>query len=304
MINKNVLLMGVHGRIGEHLYLELNESANLFAFSTPHQELDLENITFIKKDLFILPEVEEALENIDVVIFFEDPIMRLNRLTQGKFNDLYMLIADNIARAAKTNNVEQIIYIADELSDGSIVSVLGAYGTDVKITETPIRRYGKNLTYKTKDYNNVRSIQRAPLPPGWSVEDAAWYYFTWIDEIVYGLLNTTIENNKVSIRLLDKPKPVLELTFNKERSEDDIVLFEITGGSLKKRTTNKEQRFEFRKLPGREEFIMALHDFEPSLPWPVFKMTQAPANSLVNRIYQVEMIINKDVPERRPRNNK
>ena len=304
MINKNVLLMGVHGRIGEHLYLELNESAKLFAFSTPHQEPDLENITFIKKDLFILPEVEEALENIDVVIFFEDPIMRLNRLTQGKFNDLYMLIADNIARAAKTNNVEQIIYIADELSDGSIVSVLGAYGTDVKITETPIRRYGKNLTYKTKDYNNVRSIQRAPLPPGWSVEDAAWYYFTWIDEIVYGLLNTTIENNKVSIRLLDKPKPVLELTFNKERSEDDIVLFEITGGSLKKRTTNKEQRFEFRKLPGREEFIMALHDFEPSLPWPVFKMTQAPANSLVNRIYQVEMIINKDVPERRPRNNK
>lgn len=296
--------MGVHGRIGEHLYLELNESANLFAFSTPHQEPDLENITFIKKDLFILPEVEEALENIDVVIFFEDPIMRLNRLTQGKFNDLYMLIADNIARAAKTNNVEQIIYIADELSDGSIVSVLGAYGTDVKITETPIRRYGKNLTYKTKDYNNVRSIQRAPLPPDWSVEDAAWYYFTWIDEIVYGLLNTTIENNKVSIRLLDKPKPVLELTFNKERSEDDIVLFEITGGSLKKRTTNKEQRFEFRKLPGREEFIMALHDFEPSLPWPVFKMTQAPANSLVNRIYQVEMIINKDVPERRPRNNK
>lgn len=304
MINKNVLLMGVHGRIGEHLYLELNESANLFAFSTPHQEPDLENITFIKKDLFILPEVEEALENIDVVIFFEDPIMRLNRLTQGKFNDLYMLIADNIARAAKTNNVEQIIYIADELSDGSIVSVLGAYGTDVKITETPIRRYGKNLTYKTKDYNNVRSIQRAPLPPGWSVEDAAWYYFTWIDEIVYGLLNTTIENNKVSIRLLDKPKPVLELTFNKERSEDDIVLFEITGGSLRKRATNKEQRFEFRKLPGREEFIMALHDFEPSLPWPVFKMTQAPANSLVNRIYQVEMIINKDVPERRPRNNK
>lgn len=304
MRNKNVLLMGVHGRIGEHLYMELNEAANLFAFSSPNQEPDLENITFIKKDLFILPEVEEALEDIEVVIFFEDPIMRLNRLTQGKFNDLYMLIADNIARAAKTNNIEQIIYIADELSDGSIVSILSSYGTDVKETDTPIRRYGKNLTYKTKDYNNVRSIQRAPLPPGWSVEDVAWYYFTWMDEIVYGLVNTTIENNKVFIRLLDKPKPVLELTFKQERSEDDIVIFEITGGSLKKRTTNKAQRFEFRKLPDREEFIMALHDFEPSLPWPIFKMTQAPVQALVSRIYQVEMIINKDVPERRPHNTK
>lgn len=303
MKKKNVLLMGVHGRIGEHLYLELNESANLFAFSSPNQEPDHENITFIKKDLFILPEVEEALKNIDVVIFFEDPIMRLNRLTQGKFYDLYLLIADNIARAAAVNHVEQIIYIADELSDGSIVSILGAYGTNVKETDTPIRRYGKNLTYRTKDYNSVRSVQRAPLPPGWTVENVAWYYFGWLDEIIYDFVNTKIENNTVSIYVLDKPKPVFELKFNEERSEDDIVLFEITGGSLKKRSTNKEQRFEFRKLPDRDEFIMALHDFEPSLPWPVFKMTQAPIQALVSRIYQVEMIINKDVPERRPHNN-
>lgn len=304
MKKKNVLLMGVHGRIGEHLYLELNESAKLFAFSSPNQEPDHENITFIKKDLFILPEVEEALKNIDVVIFFEDPIMRLNRLTQGKFYDLYLLIADNIARAAATNNVEQIIYIADELSDGSIVSILGAYGTNVKETDTPIRRYGKNLTYKTKDYNSVRSVQRAPLPPGWTVENVAWYYFGWLDEIIYDFVNTKIENNTISIYVLDKPKPVLELKFNDELSEDDIVIFEITGGSLKKRSTNKAQRFEFRKLPDRDEFIMALHDFEPSLPWLVFKMTQAPIQALVSRIYQVEMIINKDVPERRPHNNK
>ena len=53
MKKKNVLIMGVHGRIGEHLYLELNESVNLFAFSSPNQEPDHENITFIKKDLFI-----------------------------------------------------------------------------------------------------------------------------------------------------------------------------------------------------------------------------------------------------------
>lgn len=304
MTKKNVMLMGIHGRIGEHLYLELKDSVNLFSFSSPNQDDVFEDITLIKKDLFILPEVEEALKNIDVVIFFEDPIMRLNRLTQGKFYDLYLLIADNIARAAAVNHVEQIIYIADELSDGSIVSILGAYGTNVKETDTPIRRYGKNLTYRTKDYNSVRSVQRAPLPPGWTVENVAWYYFGWLDEIIYDFVNTKIENNTVSIYVLDKPKPVLELKFNEERSEADIVLFEITGGSLKKRSTNKEQRFEFRKLPDRDEFIMALHDFEPSLPWPVFKMTQAPIQALVSRIYQVEMIINKDVPERRPHNNK
>lgn len=304
MTKKNVLLMGINGKIGEHLYLELKDSVNLFSFSSPNQVETLEDITFLKKDLFILPEVEEALENIDTVIFFEDPIMRLNRMTQGKFNDLYLLIADNIARASVRCGVEQIIYVADELSDGSISSVLGAYGTPVDKTETPIRRYGKNLTYKTKDYNSVRSVQRAPIPPGWTVENVAWYYFGWLDEIIYDFVNTKIENSTVFIYVLDKPEPVLVFKYNAERSTDDIVIFEITGGRLKKCSTNKQQRFEFRKLPVGEEFIMALHDFEPSLPWPVFKMTQAPIHLLVSRIYQVEMIINKDVPKHRPHNNK
>lgn len=304
MTKKNVMLMGIHGRIGEHLYLELKDSVNLFSFSSPNQDDVFEDITLIKKDLFILPEVEEALQDMNVVIFFEDPIMRLNRLTQGKFNDMYLLIADNIARASKNAGVEQIIYIADELSDGSILSVLGAYGTAVKKTATPIRRYGKNLTYKTKDYNSVRSVQRAQTPPGWTVENIAWYYFGWLDEIVYSLVNTEIKNNTVCIYVLDKPKPVLIFKYNEEISDEDIVIFEITGGSLKKGSTSKTQRFEFRKLPSGDEFIMALHDFEPALPWPVFKMTQAPIHSLVSRIYQVEMIINKDVPEHRPHNNK
>ena len=65
----------------------------------------------------------------------------------------------------------------------------------------------------------------------------------------------------------------------------------------------KTQRFEFRKLAVSDEFIMALHDYEPSLPWPIYKLTQAPIHLLVSRIYQVEMIINKTVPEKRSKNN-
>lgn len=298
-MKKKVLLMGIHGRIGNHLYEELKGTCELFCFSAVKDEDPLDGIEFIQKDLFILPEVEAALENIDTVIFFEDPIMRLNRLTQGKFNDLYLLIADNIARASALNNVEQIIYIKDELSDGRILSVLGAYGTTVRQTETPIKRYGKNLNYRAKDYNSVRSIQRAPMPDGWSLEDIAWYYFGWLDDIVYNVVNTVIKDQKVYMYLLDRQEPILVLEYKVEMSEKDIVIFEITGGKLRKKTTNKPQRFEFRKLPDEDEFIMALHDFEPSLPWPVYRLTQAPIHGLVSRIYQVEMIINNTVPEKR-----
>lgn len=284
--------MGISGRIGKNLYRELKSDYNLFAFSSVNQEDDDFDITFLKKDLFILPEVEEALEDIDIVIFFEDPIMRLNRLTQGKFYDIYSLIADNIGRAAKLNEVEQIIYVADEISSGETVKILGAYGTHVETTETPVRRYGKNLSYKASDYNNVRSIQKAPLPEGWSVKSVADYYFDWLNEILYNVINVVFEDNQYKVYVSQMDAPVLIATYDSEESVDDIEIYQITGGILSKKQPNKIARLEFRRLGNQEEFIMALHDFEPNLPWAVYMFTQAPIHALVNRIYQVEMIIN------------
>lgn len=290
---KNVLLMGISGRIGKNLYNELKSEYNLFAFSSVNQEDEALDITLLKKDLFILPEVEEALEDIDIVIFFEDPIMRLNRLTQGKFYDIYSLIADNIARASKLNGVEQVIYVADEISSGETVKILGAYGTPVEVTETPVKRYGKNLSYKASDYNNVRSIQKAPLPEGWSVKRVANNYFEWLNEILYDVINVVAENGQYKIYVAQVEQPILIATYDSEESVDDIELYQITGGMLSKKQPNKIARLEFRRLGDQKEFIMALHDFEPNLPWGIYIFTQAPLQALVNRIYQVEMIINR-----------
>lgn len=284
--------MGISGRIGKNLYRQLKDDYNLFTFSSPNQSDDDLDITLVKKDLFILPEVEEALSGMDIVIFFEDPIMRLNRMTQGKFYDIYSLIADNIARASSLNHVEQIIYVADEISSGQTVKVLGAYGTPVVVTETPVKRYGKNLSYKASDYNNVRSIQKAPLPAGWSVKQVANYYFHWLDEILHGLINVALDGNEFRVYISNLDEPILIASYDEEESVDDIEIYQITGGLLSKKQPNKVARLEFRQLGTKEEFIMALHDFEPNLPWGLFIFTQAPIQALVNRIYQVEMIIN------------
>ncbi len=293
---ENLLLMGIHGRIGQHLYLELKESYNLFAFSSPNQDDSELDITLLKNDLFILPEVEKALADIDVVIFFEDPIMRLNRLTQGRFEDLYVLIADNIARACEINEVSQIIFVADEVSPDYMTDVLGAYGADVNVTSTPVKRYGKNLSYKTSDYNNVRSVQRAPLPPGWNVKDVGRYYFEWLDEILYGLINVEFDAQLIKVHFARMDHPVLVIEYDAESSYNGVEIYRIKGGGLSRKEPNKTPRLEFRSLPGRNEFIIALHDFEPKLPWGIYIMTQAPIHSLVNRIYQVEMIINTEAP--------
>ncbi|WP_017547802.1 hypothetical protein [Salinicoccus carnicancri] len=293
---ENLLLMGIHGRIGRHLYHELKDTYNLFAFSSPNQDDSNLDITLLKNDLFILPEVEKALSDIDAVVFFEDPIMRLNRLTQGRFEDLYVLIADNIARACEMNEVHQIIFVEDEVSPDYMKEVLGAYGADVNVTSTPVKRYGKNLSYKTSDYNNVRSVQRAPLPPGWTVKDVGRYYFEWLDEILYGMINVEFSGRLIKVNFAKISRPVLIIEYDGEASYNGVEIYRIKGGGLSKREPNKTPRLEFRALTGRNEFIIALHDFEPKLPWAVYMMTQAPIHSLVNRIYQVEMIINTEAP--------
>lgn len=289
---KKVMLMGVHGRIGQNLYLQLKDTYDLYCFSSASQEDDDLKITYVKKDLFILPEVEEALQGIDIVIFYEDPIMRLNRLTQGRFDDIYLLIADNIGRASKVNNVEQVIYVRDELSPVELMDVLGAYGAPVQQTRTPIKRYGKTLSYKQSDYNNVRSIQKAPLPTTWTVKDVGKYYFDWLDEILYKGINVHENNQHYQISVAGIDEPVLEVKYDEESSGDGVELYRITGGKLSKKHPNKQSRLEFREMADGETFIMALHDYEPKLPWIMYVFTQAPIHALVNRIYQVEMIIN------------
>ncbi|GAB3066367.1 hypothetical protein ACFOU0_13035 [Salinicoccus sesuvii] len=293
---KNVLLMGINGRIGQNLYRELKDVYNLFAFSSFNQDDTNLDITFLKKDLFILPEVEKALKNIDIVIFFEDPIMRLNRQTQGRFDDLYILLADNIARASRANGVEQIIFVGDEVSYDYTVEVLGAYGTEVKSTDTPIKRYGKNLSYKASDYNNVRSVQRAPLPEGWHIKDVGRYYFNWLNDILSDIINVEYEGQLIKIHFVKRDRPALVVQYDAESSFDGVEIYRIKGGGLSKKEMNKTPRFEFRELPGCEEFIMALHDFEPKSSWTTYLLTQAPLYALVNRIYQVEMIINSQAP--------
>jgi hypothetical protein len=289
---KKVMLMGVHGRIGQNLYLQLKDTFDLYCFSSAKQEDDDLKISYVKKDLFILPEVEEALRDIDIVIFYEDPIMRLNRLTQGRFDDIYLLIADNIARASKVNQVKQIIYVGDELSPEDLMDVLGAYGTPVQKTETPVKRYGKTLSYKQSDYNNVRSIQKAPLPTAWTVKDVGQYYFEWLDEILYNCINVHKENPYYEISVIGIEDPVLEVKYDEAGSDDGVEIYRITGGKLSKKYPNKQSRLEFREMPDGKSFIMALHDYEPNLPWVMYVFTQAPIHALVNRIYQVEMIIN------------
>lgn len=63
-------------------------------------------------DLFSLIQAEEALKGADVAVYLVHSMMPSARLTQGSFEDLDVIAADNFARAAKKNGVKRIIFLS------------------------------------------------------------------------------------------------------------------------------------------------------------------------------------------------
>jgi uncharacterized protein YbjT (DUF2867 family) len=62
-------------------------------------------------DLFSLRQTEDALRGADVAYYLVHSMIPTDRLTQGAFEDLDLLLADNFARAAAARGVRRIVYL-------------------------------------------------------------------------------------------------------------------------------------------------------------------------------------------------
>ncbi|MBL8622776.1 MAG: hypothetical protein JNK64_15780 [Myxococcales bacterium] len=124
----------------------------------------------------------------------------------------------------------------------------------------------------------VRSVQRLPLPAG---RDAAWVadeYVRWLPRGARPLLRVERGPGPIRFFLTGTREPLLELTAAPERSQPDRQLLYVTGGRLAAR--GGRGRLEFREGPGAT-VLAAIHDFEPRLPWWIYRATQALIHRLV-----------------------
>ncbi|ASA25939.1 NAD-dependent epimerase/dehydratase family protein [Paenibacillus donghaensis] len=129
---------------------------------------------------------------------------------------------------------------------------------------------------KEKRLSDVRSIQRVVLPEG---KDARWagsYYIEWLGRGLKGIVCTEYDGSSIyRVYLRFSGKPILELTYFAERSTDESAVYGITGGAFAKTLDDHAGRLEFLQIPGTQECVIAIHDYLPSLPWFVYKYTQA-----------------------------
>jgi uncharacterized protein YbjT (DUF2867 family) len=127
--------------------------------------------------------------------------------------------------------------------------------------------------------SDVRSVQRLPLP---AQHDAAWVaseYMRWLPEGFRPFVRVEVSGPTCRFFAHGISKPLLVLELALGRSAKDRQLFYITGGLLS--WSRGRGRLEFREVLDRQYIIAAIHEFEPTLPWFIYRYSQAYAHLAV-----------------------
>jgi hypothetical protein len=119
-----VVVAGASGFVGRVLLENLARDFDVIALArSARARMDGDPVIWRACDLFHLGETEEALAGADAAFYLVHSMMPTSRLTQGSFDDMDLICADNFARAARTCGIGHIVYLGgllhgddDELS--------------------------------------------------------------------------------------------------------------------------------------------------------------------------------------------
>ena len=111
MTKKTIAVAGATGFIGTALCELLSADFHVVALSRSAQPQTDGPIEWRVCDLYSPESCVEALKNVDKVVYLVHSMMPSARLTQARFEDLDLILADNFARAADQNGIRHAVYI-------------------------------------------------------------------------------------------------------------------------------------------------------------------------------------------------
>lgn len=173
----NILLAGVTGYIGKTLIHSIKDEGNLYTLSKYPKEKDFQEVIWLKKDIYNYDDVLNAMEDMDIAIYYLDPTKHSAKLTQATARDLNLIASDNFGRAAAENGIGKIIYISGSRFDHETIQRLSAYGVPVEQTEAIVSRPHVAVELQVSKYDDVRSALSIQLPMNWTLDQMVEYYF-------------------------------------------------------------------------------------------------------------------------------
>lgn len=134
---------------------------------------------------------------------------------------------------------------------------------------------------RTRAANSVRSIQRLPPLPDRDCRWIAAEYMAWLPVLFRALIkvHSVPDTGRVEFLFAPLRLPLLVLQYVDGKGTDDRRKFHIVGGVLSRNTDTGW--LEFRQIQHRRYTLAAIHEFIPSLPWPLYRVTQAPLHAWV-----------------------
>ena len=122
----------------------------------------------------------------------------------------------------------------------------------------------------------VRSVQRLHVNKYISADSLSELYLRWLRETLAPVIRVDQDcavNCDISLPLLNLG--MLKLRRG-DRDDESRSVLAIGGGFLAKSATSG--RLEFRYIKAADCYIAAIHDYFPTLPWYIYKYTQAVAH--------------------------
>ena len=110
-----VAIAGASGFVGRALRERLSEEFDLVALTRSQSRSESghaqDGISWRQCDLFDPDAIEAALQGVDVLVYLVHSMSPQSRLTQAGFEDLDLLLADNVRIACEAAGVSRIIYL-------------------------------------------------------------------------------------------------------------------------------------------------------------------------------------------------
>lgn len=152
---------------------------------------------------------------------------------------------------------------------------------DESIRRAVLDSEGYQYEFKTRSVkrNTVRSVQRSVLPANMNAQDVAQTYMKWLPKFMYPFIRVYVDGEWVTFCLINRKVKLLILKWSPERSTNDRQIFYVRGGLLAKK--EDRGRLEFREVLNKRYMLAAIHDFKPSLPWYIYRYTQAIVHLIV-----------------------
>lgn len=166
-------------------------------------------------------------------------------------------------------------YLYKNIND-SLISEMAEFKPTLSLTHQTIRR-------RSLEASLVRSVQRLHLPPAHNAEWAAHEYLRWLPHFFFPFLLVQTDETICRFKVFFWRKSLLRLKLSVTRSTPDRQLFYIVGGLLASRHNPKDSRLEFREVLQGRYILAAIHNFSPSLPWYIYKYSQAVVHLWVMR---------------------